>query len=86
MLNPVFSAMLGSGVLPSVLREVVCDHVRWTSFLEYLSCPRSFYHATRLYGDGGPAVIYALSKHFGVMLLALVSQQRAIVLDAFVVY
>jgi len=78
--------VLGGGAFPSQLCEVVCDYIRRVSILENFGCSYGLNRATRLHCDGCRTVVDTLSKHFGVVLFTLVSQQCAKVLHTFIVH
>src|SRR5439155_14149656 len=84
VLNPI-AFMLGSRVLPSVLREIVSHHVCRMSLLENLGRTCRLDRTTRQHGNGRRSVGDTLGEKFRVLPLVVAFQQRAEVLDAFAV-
>jgi hypothetical protein len=85
VLNPVVSTVLGSRVLPSVVREIVSDHLLWPTLIKNLGGARRLDCTARKHSNYRSTVIDALGEHFGVLPLVVASQQRAEVLDALTV-
>jgi hypothetical protein len=77
--------MLGRRALPSVIRQIVSDHVCWPSLLKNLSRPRRLARAARMDGNSRCTAPDTLGEHFRVMSLVLARQQRAEILDTFAV-
>jgi hypothetical protein len=85
VLNPVVSAVLGSRVLPSVVREIVSDDVLGQTLIKNFRGASRLDRTARKHSNYRSTVIDALGQHFGVLPLVLASQQRAEVLDALTV-
>jgi hypothetical protein len=75
--------MLGGRALPTVIRQIVFDHVCRLGLLKDLSRPRCLERAARMHGNSRCAAPDTLGEHFGVVSLVLARQQRAEILDTF---
>ena len=70
VLNPV-ALMLGSRVLPSVVREIVSHHICRLSLLKNLGRTCRLDRTTRKHGNSRCAVLDALGENFRVVPLVL---------------
>jgi hypothetical protein len=82
VLNPVTPPVLGSGALPSVVREVVSDDLFRPTLIKDLGGACRLDRTAWKHSNHCSAVIDTLGEHFGVVPFVLASQQRAEILDA----
>src|SRR2546421_2190115 len=72
VLNPI-AFMLGSGVLPSVIREIVSHHVCRMSLLKNLGRTCRLDRTTRKHGNSCCSVRDTLGENFGILPLVVAS-------------